>query len=293
VTVGVYNSAGELVVTLLMGQFPKPVASFSLEPSDSITSLTGSNSGVTLYWNGAPLTSWNGTNASGTPVYNGTYFIKVDCVGALGSDQSAVQTVTVSRPLKEVMAEIYNEAGEVVNVLYQAYGANGPVTAVQLSSQVLQIGPTAQGPMTIGMSNGVTLTWDGSGAGGTMVTSGVYYLEIYSENGTGKEVVITKDLTVVNGGTAIGNVSTYPNPWQSGYPALTFKVSSTQPLTLKVRLYDLAGERVAVFEGSAGTGQAVLSNEGFASGVYIAVVELRTSNGDLAARQTIKVAIFH
>ena len=290
ITVGVYNSAGELVKKLLVERSPQPVTAITLGPGNSITSLTGPNNTVSVYWNGNLLTVWNGTNASGNPVSNGTYYVKVDSVDSLGSDQSVIQDVTVNRSLSKVVVEICNAAGEVVRNLYEADGA-GPVTAVQLSSLILETGSTAQSLVTIGMSNGAILVWDGSGAGGTMVTNGVYFLEIFSENGTGGEEVLTKDLTVINSDRSVVGVYAYPNPWQSGDPPLTFKVSSTQPMTLKVRFYDLAGERVAIFSGPPGGSQALFPNDTIASGVYIAVVELWSVNGDMTARQSLKVMI--
>jgi hypothetical protein len=291
VTVGVYNSAGELVKNLLVEKSPQPVTAITLGPENSITSLAGPNNAVSIYWSGDLLTVWNGTNAAGNPVSNGTYYLKVDSVNSLGSDQSVVHEVTVSRTLGTVVAEICNTAGEVVRNLYETDGVGGPITAVQLSSSILHTGSTAQSPMTIGLSNGVTLVWNGTSAGGTMVTNGVYFLEIFSSNGTGGEEVITKDLTVLNSGGPAAGVYAYPNPWQSGDPPLTFKASSAQPLTLKVRLYDLAGERITVFSGFPGTGQAILPSGTPASGVYIAVVELWDSNGDMTARQSLKVMI--
>jgi flagellar hook assembly protein FlgD len=292
VTLSVYNSAGELVKILLVEKSTQPVTSLRLGPGNSITSLTGPDSAVTLYWNGTPLSSWNGTNSSGNPVSNGTYFLKVDSVDSLGSDQSVVQNVTVSRPLGTVLAEICNAAGEVVKTLYAAQGAGGPVTAVQLSSPLLQENPAASSPVTIAMSNAMTLVWDGIGAGGSLVTNGVYYLEIISDNGGGGEEVITRDLTVVNSGRPGAGAIAYPNPWQNGDPAITFK-ASLPDLTLSARLYDLAGERVAVLGGPPGTGQATWACGASASGLYIAVVELRDDNGNLAATQNLKVMIKH
>ncbi len=293
VTVAVYNSAGELVEKLLVEKAPQPVTSITLGSGNAITSLTGPNDAVSILWNGNLLSAWNGTNISGYPVSNGIYYLKVDSVNSLGSDQSVVQEVTVSRPLGAVSVVICNAAGEVVRILYKVDGAAGPVTAVQLSSLVLQTSLTTSNPVTIGMSNGVTLAWDGSCSGGTLATNGVYYLEIFSENGTGGEEVITKDLTVVNSSGSGNGVVAYPNPWQSGGPPLTFRASTTQPLTLKVRLYDLAGEKVAVFMGLPGTSQAFLPNGTVASGVYVAVVELWDANGFMIARQNLKVMIRH
>lgn len=247
---------------------------------------------VSIYWNGILQTAWNGTNASGNPVLNGTYYVKVDNVDSTGSDQSALQTVTVSRPLDTVEAEICNEAGEVVRILYQQNGASGPVTAVQLSSSTVQEG-SAQGGVTISLSNGTTFTWDGRAANGNQVTNGLYYLEVFSQSGMDGEEVLTKDVTVVDSGRAGLGVFAYPNPWRVGEPPLTFQCSPTQPLTLKVWIYDLAGEKVDVLEGPQGANQVVLNNKTLASGVYVAMVDLLDGNGNLEGRQTLKVMLEH
>lgn len=292
VTLSIYNSAGELVKVLLVEKAAQPITALILAPGNAITGFTGSGSAVSILGNGALLSAWNGTNGAGEPVLNGTYYVKVDNVDADGSDQSTIQTVTVSRPLDEVKAEICNGAGEVVRVLYQQDGATGPVTAMELSSQVLQTGP-GQVPMTIGLSDGTTLTWDGRASDGSLVTNGLYYLEVFSQSGSDGEEVLTENVTVVNNGRSGQGVFAYPNPWHSGDPPITFQCSSPQPLTLKVWIYDAAGEKVDLLEGPAGTSQAVLDNKTPASGVYIALVEARDANGNLDGRQALKIVIKH
>jgi hypothetical protein len=125
------------------------------------------------------------------------------------------------------------------------------------------------------------------------VTNGLYCIEIFSPNGMNGEDVLTKNVMVVDNGRGGLGVLAYPNPWRGEEAPLTFQCSSTQPLTLKVLLYDLAGELVAVLEGPPGANQAFLENKIFASGIYVAVVELRDGNGNLAGRQTLKVLIEH
>ena len=276
---------------LLAEKAAQPITALSLVPGNAITGFTGPGGAVSILGNGAFLSAWDGTNSSGKAVLNGTYYVKVDNVDADGSDQSTIQTVTVSRPLDEVKAEICNEAGEVVRVLYQQDGG-GPVTAVRLSSQALQAGPGGS-PVTIGLSDGTTLTWDGRAADGSLVTNGLYYLEVFSQSGTDGEEVLTENVTVVSNGRGGPQVFAYPNPWRSGEPPLTFQCLSTQPLTLKVLVYDLAGEKVDLLEGPAGSGQAVLNNKTLASGVYVAVVEVRDATGALQGRQALKIAVEH
>jgi flagellar hook assembly protein FlgD len=291
VVVGVYNAAGELVKQILVEHSPAEVTSVDLTPGSGITSLLGPGGAVSIYWNGSLLCAWDGTNSPGHPVSNGAYFLKVDSIDSLGSDLSVVKTVTVSRAFGTVLAEICNETGEVVRTLYDQEGPGGPVTAIQLSSAVLKPGSDTPGPVTIGMNNGVTLTWDGTGSGGATVTNGVYYLEVYSSIGTASVETLTDRLTVINGGKAGAMVLAFPNPWAKGDPPLTFKVFPPQAVTLKIRLYDLAGEKAADFEGSTGAGQAFWDPGTLASGTYIALVESRDLNGNLTARQTLKVAL--
>lgn len=291
VFVRVYNAAGELVKVILEEDSSQEVTSLTSTGS-VITSLQGAGSTVSLDWNGNLLATWNGTNGAGQPVSNGVYFIRVDSVDSLGNVVSVGQAVTVSRTYQTVLVEILNEAGEVVDTLYSADG-QAPVTSVQLSSSLLKLGPPGQGPLTIGMNNGVTLTWNGTGAGGAPLTSGVYYLEIFPANGTGTAPVITEILTVVDSGGTGAGVLACPNIWKPGDPPVTFDCFSSQPLTLKVRLYDLAGERITTFTGGAGTSQAVYDPNTLASGVYIALVESWDMSGTLTARQTLKIEVRH
>ncbi|HEY5040317.1 MAG TPA: hypothetical protein VIJ93_14730, partial [bacterium] len=291
VTIGVYNGAGELVRRILVEHAAQPVTGITLKPGNSITSLGGPNGSVSFYWNGSLLSAWDGTNASGTPVSNGTYYLKINSMDNQGNNQTLVQDITVSRPVETVKVEISNAAGEVVRILSRAQVSAGPVTAVQLSTTFLNPASLSQNPVTVGMSNGVTLTWDGTSDGGTRVTNGTYYLEVLSTDGIGAQEVFTEVVSVVNGGGLSPGLYAYPNPWHPGDPPLTLKTTSVQALTLKGWLYDLAGERVATWEGPAGTGQASLETGALASGIYVAVVEEWTANGTLASRQSLKVMV--
>ncbi len=118
VKIGVYNSAGELVDTILTEQLSQPIENFTLQSSNAITRLNGPNNAVTVYFNNVPLGSWNGTTTSGSLASNGIYYVKVDSISNLGVDVSTTQQVTVNRTLYQSTILIYNEAGEVVKHLY-------------------------------------------------------------------------------------------------------------------------------------------------------------------------------
>lgn len=291
VKVGIYNAAGELVKQVLTENSSQAIGSLSLPSGNAITSLTGQGSSISIYANGVPLATWDGSGASGNPVSNGSYFVRVDSIDSQGTDQSFSENVTVSRPLGKITAVICNAAGEVVRVLYTVTTGttNDAVTSLQLSSSVLTVGPPSA-QVILEMNNGLSVAWDGRGSNGQLVTNGVYFVQVYSTNGTGGEQVLTQQVTVINGGTRGGIVTACPNIWVPGDPPIVVKSSQTS-LTLNVKLYDLAGERVGDFQGASGSSQAALDLDHLAAGVYIALTELWDGNGELVSRQTLKVAV--
>jgi hypothetical protein len=78
-----------------------------------------------------------------------------------------------------------------------------------------------------------------------------------------------------------------------GIMGTTFTTNSSMSLTLKISLYTTAGELVKVVQGDSGSGTAYLGASGLASGIYIAVVEVKDSQDRLVSRQTLKVLVRH
>ncbi len=62
-------------------------------------------------------------------------------------------------------------------------------------------------------------------------------------------------------------------------------------MTLRVRVYTLAGELMSDFQGTPGANQASWDATGYASGLYLAAVELLNPNGGLMDRQILKVMV--
>ena len=297
VNIGVYNEAGELIDTIKTEQLSQPIDNFALASSNAITSLNGANNAVTIYYQGIPLGSWNGTTSNGSLVTNGSYYVKVDSTSSLGSEVSTTQQVTVNRTLYQSTILIYDEAGEVVKHLY-AYSddpGQAGVASVQLSSAFIEPGvnssPGTPSRLMITLSNGTSIMWDGTNDGGTIVPSGEYFVEVHTVDGKGGETTLIKEVSVEDRNMANGQVSAGPNiiNGSKGPMTTTFRANAGQ--TLEVSIYTVAGELVKQVTGDTGTGLAVWDASNVASGAYLAVVQLINANGGLVVRQTLKIVV--
>ncbi|HTC20331.1 MAG TPA: hypothetical protein VK859_05770 [bacterium] len=300
VTVAVYNEAGELVDQIRSLQLSQSVDSLNLQ-GHAITSLIGENDKTDIYSQGYLLGVWNGAGADGNPVSNGVYLIKVNSVDPYGVVNTVTQEVTVSRSLAKVSVNVYNEAGEVVKHLFgwvdDPMGAQ--MTNVALSGSALQPGAGAGQPSSVQIAiqttgAAVTLSWDGTNDNGVYVSAGYYLLEAHWDDGQGETTDISKGILVTaNGVRNDGTLVAQPNILRlsTGTTRTIFKYESAQGLTLRVRIYTLAGEEICDLQGASGSNQASWDATGYASGLYLAAVDLLNPNGGQMGQQILKVMV--
>ncbi len=302
VNVGVYNEAGELIDQVRVVQLSQSVDSLTLQ-GDAITGLTGPNGQIDIYSQGNLLGIWNGRGFDGNPVSNGVYFIKVNSVDPFGVVSTVTQQATVSRSLAKVSVNVFNEAGEVVKHLLAWVDdpLGTEMTNVVLSSSALQPGaPASSGQastvqIVVQTSEmAVTLSWDGTNDNGSYVTAGDYLLGAQWFDGQGGTVDISKDILVTaNGHRNNGTLVAQPNILtpSKGVTRTTFRYYSGFDLTLRVRIYNLAGELTSQTQGESGTNQAIWDATGYASGLYLAVVDLLNNNGGQMGQQILKIMV--
>ena len=200
----------------------------------------------------------------------------------------------------KVTALVYNEAGEIVRHLYSFMddpGLDG-VMGVKLSTTVIKpssnpVGGTPS-QLSVMLSNGTTLVWDGRSDSGSFVQGGQYFVEVHSADGQGGDTTVTEQVSVM-GADVTGTVIAMPNILDKtkGNTTTTFTVNTPQTVTLKVNIYTIAGERVAILEGQAGQGTATWNASGLASGMYLAVVNAKDANGAFVSQQILKILIIH
>jgi len=295
VHVGVYNESGELVKEIWVKQLSQEIKDFNIATSPTITSVHGQ---VYVVWKGQQIATWDGTNASGDPVSNGKYYIKVDNTDSLGVVTSVAQMVMVSRSIAKISVNIYNEAGEIVRHLYSYADDPGNVSLadIQLSSNVIRPSEVggSNGTVAITSTSGLNLIWDGKSDSGAIVTNGHYQVEVHYVDGKGGEQVITRGLVVQSDNAAItdGNVFAGPNIIKGNTNTTLIQVHSTGSYTLTARLYDTAGELVrAAVTGATGANAVPMDLSGIASGLYFAVVDVINSQGGIAGHHVTQIVI--
>jgi flagellar hook assembly protein FlgD len=295
---GVYNEAGELVKWLLAGSTFEPINSLDLAPGNVISKLNGNGSWVDILSGGIFLGTWDGRRSDGNPVSNGVYHIKVNNIDSHGVVTTVTRQVVVSRSLAKVRVDIFNGAGERVRRLYSFVDdASGlQMTSLSLSAHAVAPGNSG-GPVSLQMviqNSGVpvTLTWDGRSDQGAVVTSGHYQIGVHWEDGQGRSQDITQGVLVTGHTASEGNITASPNILGPAGPlSTTFRISPNAGWTLRVRIYTMAGESVAVREGPPGAGQVSWDASGIASGLYLAAAEVLHPNGGVAQRHIVKVLV--
>ncbi len=300
VSVNIYNSAGEVVKTILVQSESQPINNITLGPSNVISTLQGPGNIVEIFYNGTLIGTWDGSNNGGNPVTNGNYEIQVDSTSTSGVVTSVNQRVTVNRDLSNVTVTIYNSTGEVVRTLYNTvtdwnYSQTMNMT---LNANVIQPGGRGPGAAVLQMvilnsGASVTLIWDGTNNQGTLVTPGTYRVQCEWNNGEGQGNIIRP--VIVMGAGVSGTVAAEPNILQSGQTLTTTFNAAGIPnaWAVNVKIYTIAGQLVASRDGEPGTATVPWAANGMASGLYIAAVQVQDSNGGVLQNQMLKVLVLH
>ncbi|HTC22392.1 MAG TPA: hypothetical protein VK859_16175, partial [bacterium] len=139
--------------------------------------------------------------------------------------------------------------------------------------------------------------WNGRGDNGSILTPGVYFIEIQSQVPNQVPQEITMEIRVIaNSSNSVSGIVLAPNPVrlsQTTQAKFLINDPNLQFDSVEVRIYTLAGELMTTLESQPGNPTSVvwdLSGGGVASSAYLAVAELH-SNGGLVGRQILKVVV--
>jgi hypothetical protein len=306
VKVNIYNSAGEVVKTILVQAVDQPIDHITLSTTNLITTLKGPGSLIDILYNGYIIATWDGSDNQGQPVSNGNYLIQVDSTSLGGVVTSVSQTATVNRNLSNITVNIYNSAGELIRILYSTVNdwTGASMTDVVLSANIIR--PSTSGPVTSGTpsqvdivvnssdGSAVTLVWDGTNNSGTDVTPGVYTVNCHWSQGSTNFQNIIRSV-VVMGGITNTTVVARPNVLNAANGMITTFDGSgvANAYLIQVKLYTIAGELIQSLSSPAGTPEVNWNAAGFASGVYIAAVNIQNAAGGNIGVQRLKVLVLH
>src|SRR5665213_566243 len=306
VKVNIYNSAGEVVKTIVVQNVDQPIDNITLSTTNLISTLQGPGSLIYILYNGYIIATWNGSDNQGQPVTNGNYLIHIDSTSLSGVVTSVSQTATVNRNLSNIMVNVYNSAGELIRTLYSsvADATGNSMTDVFLSSNIFR--PTSAGPVTTGTPSqvsivlnsndgtAVTIIWDGTNNSGTIVTPGVYTVDCHWSEGSTNFQNITRSV-IVMGGITNTTVVARPNMLNStNGMTTTFDGSGvTNAYLLQVNIYTIAGELLQNFASPSGMPEVSWNATGVASGLYIAVIDIKNADGANIGDQRLKILVLH
>lgn len=336
--VTVYNSAGETIKGYPAEEVALQVTTFS---------FTYTNAGSCTPWSsdpGAPfspdadcandivmfdfseLTStvtgrfdkwrWDGRAVAGGWAPNGSYLVVASTSNTTtGTPADVTRALVLSAVRPQITAKIYNAAGLVVATL--------PVLSLPGAASVRADSPLfvpdvpGQAVITFtlrdaaGASLGV-LTWNGRDDAGRLVPAGAYLLGVSIIGGGSGPQYLTETFSVSHGPLdLVRDVALVPNPVASTATRAWIRYALTGPgsvLTVRVRVYDIAGLAVADFDATGqtwpddprdanGSGTATVSwdlrvgqGRRVPPGLYLVVLEL-TGPAGLTQRVTKRLAV--
>jgi hypothetical protein len=276
---GVYNSAGERVKVLYDGgtsAYPGPgtLSTAVLADWSSVIRLAI----PALLPSGGSELTWDGTNAQGQPVSNGSYWLKLEIYEPGDKVSAYAHGVVITRPDRGVKVGVFNGAGERVAELDLPPGADPASLSLAAGS----------GPQAVihynSPSGGGQIVWTGLNRDGLAVDNGSYTLQVYGQ-GSSRSL----GFVLLRGPVDGGRLRLIPNPGgpRSDSLRVDFSVPTGSSSAL-ARLYNLAGELVREHGEPSASGSLALSTAGLAPGIYVLVLEV---DGPEAYRQTQKWAL--
>jgi len=308
----VYNEAGELIKDYPAFDLNVPISNFTVVNG----TLTTDSQSVSVLYNNVSVGSWDGTSSSGDKVSNGTYFIKIDSTDPYGVTTTVSKNVQVLIGRNVMTATIYNEAGEAVKHFDQQTlqnlvagnlsslnASDYDVAQIRLPSNVISpdySGSTASNKvLTIVMGSGRTFTWNGEGDSGAILTPGTYYIQFDSKVQGKPDEEISLVIRIEGGANGINGVVLAPNPIRISQlqqiPYFNITMNAMDIQSASVKIYTIAGELVthSPLMNDPGNPTVVhwdVAQQTIASGTYIAVIDLYSSNG-MIGRKFLKVVL--
>ena len=296
ISVAVYNTAGEKVRALYQGSIQALPASVSL----SATVLMD-GAPVLIYFTGyldnlSHTLSWDGSNDQGQAVSSGDYLVAINWRDSNGAAITLASQVMVVRTQSTQSVAVYSPAGERVATL--------PARNIgQLVDFTLPDGPSfvspAEGQGGAGLrvllkaaDGQQALTyWDGRNASGAAVSSGVYLLELQSQQAGGEALQVERSVMLLRGpGRLSARGALVPNPAGAGTASVTLEYHAISGCVASAQVFDLSGSRVCQVQSSSATGRLSIPIQSLSAGVYL-VRFAQVQGGAVQASSMLKLAI--
>lgn len=294
-SLGIYNSAGEVVRVLYQGAACVSPGALSLDQGTLALGQGEVHISIpgTLA-DGSSALPWDGSNANGQSVNGGIYSVKMETIDPFGKVTATILAISVIDTRPQQALEVFNAAGERVRSI--ALPAQVGMSGFDLGADTLLVGDGAGSGLKIDLRTGqgsvFASQWDGKNDAGAWVTSGIYSIALVSRQGSEGVRVMIKSVQVLRAPEE--DVAAEAHPWQNPVPVGQGQIAIVYPsqpgLHAQFQLFNLSGEKVTVSDDDGGSGFVSAPEAGLSAGVYLAVLQVR-SGGELVGKKTLKLAI--
>jgi hypothetical protein len=291
VSLGIYNSAGELVYWVAQNMdVDQSIAPQGLSVSGGalVPGMAGSAASLYLIGSGMSL-NWNGANSNGQWVQSGTYIASMTVTDPYGKVSSYSSNITVLNQ-NSMSVSVYNSAGELVRHM------SGPLPT-QMTAPVFStesFSPEAGGQLLISYNSGLSsLVWDGKNDQGKLVSGGMYLVKVELSLPGQLPELWAKSVEVLRapGADILAAAIVAPNPASLRDAKVLVSLGDlNSSARVRADIYDLAGEHVASADNSDEPGRIVwdLGNGRYAPGTYFIVLQVE---GAKQFRRVLKLAL--
>jgi hypothetical protein len=297
ITLNIYNSAGELVASIL-SKFATYQRPYGLQSSSGVLvpDQAGATATLTLLGTSGINLNWNGTNNSGQMVQSGVYVAMAEIIDPYGKVTTYSANINVLRQPITLQTSIYNSAGELVRQLQTPTGTIPQISELSFSSGQLLLGGLA-GPQSelsiLRKGGGTWMSWDGRNAQGHFVSAGFYFVKVEAVQPGSSTLIVTQmvQVLIVPDVNPLAAAWVAPNPASPSDKYVVIFLGQVDPqLKVTAQFYNLAGEQVMLAD-NGGHPDRILWNLGLkaqSSGIYFAVLQ---TQGSRPQRRTLKVLL--
>lgn len=303
INISVYNEAGELVKTITNTAASSDPNSMELLMNGTETTAIspGSGNNLSIILPGIQTVQlakgavsyatflWDGTNNAGQDVANGAYYIQETATDPYGHTTSITKPITVINASLYAQLNIFNSAGELVDTIRSDYDGYSWLTLDiknDSGNGSTYVAGCGKATLTVQYTSSDSITWYGKNAQGNYVESGIYEVQLVAMTAQGLDVVASKTVELLDIGPTddISGIKAYPNPYTGNTPLVFAWQQNTQG-TIRIKIYDMAGELVRTLTGDLSTGKInwdlkSVGGQKVSSGTYICVVEGIDTTGD-------------
>ena len=309
ISVAVYNEAGEIVkkiaatpsdgqlsdfLLLLDGQTAKIISN---ECGELEIFLPGVSTPYNQIERGS-LFTWDVKNNQSQYVDSGIYYIKIEQTDPYGHVISITKSITVFDARQYIEFRVFNTAGEIVRSI-RTYKKIDLLPTLADAPDIIRLYSEKENLIQIQFTKNPNdfIEWDCKSENGTLLTTGIYEIQVIVVKNNMKPIIVTKTISIINPGKSfLGEISIIPNPvdrkennniqirWDFGMKPWNYNPDYAFEGETNIKIYNIAGELIWKRISQLQTGyiewDTKTTNGNLTTrGIYICVIDAMNKSG--------------